>query len=97
MSGCKQLSVKDVVFSNVSSVREESLMVLKNYLSHYGKKRIALYAINQNSDADVYLAESVYSLMKFKGTDIQIIYNNETSLNDCFERLLERLTIKSQV
>ena len=97
VSGCKQLSVKDVVFSNVSSVREESLMVLKNYLSHYGKKRIALYAINQNSDADVYLAESVYSLMKFKGTDIQIIYNNETSLNDCFERLLERLTIKSQV
>lgn len=91
VSGCKQLSVKDVVFSSVSSVREESLMVLKNYLSHYGKKRIALYAINQNSDADVYLAENVYSLMKFKGTDIQIIYNNETSLNDCFERLLERI------
>lgn len=74
-------------YSIVTSDIARDIQVLYNYLTSYGKNRVALYGINPESSSDAFRKESFLSC----GADKDDIFYNTGSLSKCYEDFLDRI------
>lgn len=73
-------------YSIVTADITHSVQLLYNYLTHYGKTRIAMYGINPKSSSDAYRKRS-FLLCGGKETDL---FYNTISLSQCYDDFTER-------
>lgn len=86
------------LYNSITVDFHQSASYLNSYLSYYGKKRVALLGINQNSGSDLDLVECFYETVAFDVIkNIPIVYNNLGLLEDCINEFYRNISFYDTV